>query len=172
MVQNHSNTVGKAAAKQHSPFTTAAGPLMRRTAPLSQARAEAFARCLAANKRFDARASVHETKAGSGRYYVAFLPAAPASQQAILAAYQQEQIDRAIDEMDGYSYEPIPAGVLVTTLPNRNGVRDTYHVQPDLLHCTCPHFEYRLKEAGVLCKHLVAAFARTTDPITDPITEE
>jgi hypothetical protein len=111
----------KVPQEKFSSFTTAAGPVQRRTAPMSRGRAEAFAKCLAANGRFAGAPTVHETKAGSGRWFVAFLPASEESQQAILATCQQEQIDRAIAEMDGYDYEePMPGTVLVTTTAHNN----------------------------------------------------
>ena len=151
--------------KQASRLTVAPGVACYRSANLTEKKAKAFAACLQGNKNF-ADATVHATRPGSALFYVAYLPANPERQADVLARYQQEQIDRAASEMDGYLYFVSPHRphlVSVTSLPDeKTQYRNTYEVNRIEHTCTCPHFKNRLAPVGALCKHLVAVFA--TDP--------
>lgn len=141
----------------HSKFTTVGGQVRFRTAPMPTARAESFARCLSANNRFAKAETVRSRRDGFAA--VAFVPAAEARQESVFLIYQQEQIDRAAEEGASYEFRAVTGGgVLVTTLPDERGQRDTYRVAVDL-SCECPHFQYRLAGSGVMCKHVIAAIA-------------
>lgn len=139
--------------------STRAGVVTFQSQAMTEKRAAAFAACLNANAKY-AQAAVRETAKGSGRFTVCFLPASADAQETLFAKFQQEQTDRAIAEMDGYDISLLPSGVAnVTTLPDKNGKRETYLVSADLTECSCPHFQYRLKAAGAFCKHICAVAA-------------
>lgn len=144
-------------------ITTKAGIVTRQTVPMSLGRANSFAKCLNANGYFS-QATVEPTSKGSNRYVVCYLPADPNKQESLVAGYQQEQVERAIIEMVGYTWENAGrGGQYVTTLPDpKTGQRDTWLVTAD--SCTCPHFQYRLKSTGCLCKHIVAFHAMGFGP--------
>lgn len=149
----------------YSRLTTAAGIASLRTVPMSQPKAEAFAECLKANP-YIAGVDVIETQPGSGRFYVAYLPADPRRQAEIHDQIHQENLDRAIEEYEGYDFEHVTGRIFrVTTLPDKKtGYRDTYTIDLEHQLCGiqsgnedgCPHFRYRLKRAALICKHVIA----------------
>lgn len=148
-----------------SALTTAAGIVTKRTRPMTEARAKAFAKCLAGNRHF-ADATVHRMSAGSKRFYVCYLPSNPERADDVFAAFIQLQAERAAAEMHLYDfkrYEGQGGGWLVKSLPDADMHRSTYHVTADG-ECNCPHYKYRLRKAAAPCKHIIAVASCCSEP--------
>ena len=118
----------------------------------SQARAEAFCRCLTANARFQA-ASVAQSNQGSG-WFVQYQPSS-ASRRADLYYQQYRQRElKAKTESPCYTFD------LCTTHPANPFYRclsvsgEVYDVTEKT--CSCPDWQHRGRKSGLPCKHIQA----------------
>ena len=64
--------------------------------------------------------------------------------------------------------DPLPESNFVKVDGNNGNV---YEVDLDNFNCTCPHFQYRLKECNTPCKHMEKVANQLTTPQLPPRTQ-
>jgi len=121
--------------------------LSYRSRLMTARRAEAFARCLRANRRFRA-VTVERSPlaAGPAAWLVRWHPVSPARCRDLRRRAQEQRAARA----PGLQVSGGPEWFTVTN-PETGAV---YYVTA--YSCTCPDFEYRCRESGLACKHIAA----------------
>lgn len=123
-----------------------------RTRLTDQGHAERFASCLRGNSRFtgvmvyESDRAKHETR----RWFVTFHPANPAALESLVSRVQSEQDRRAETQWFDYLVVRHESGRWFYVENLNSG--EVYECSPHG-SCNCPHSEYRLKGAGLRCKH-------------------
>ena len=123
-----------------------------RTKLIQRDQAERFAACLRANPLFtgvmvyESDRAKHETR----RWFVIWHPANPARLAELVAGVQSTQDDRATAQWENYLVVRADRGSWFHLLNFDSG--ETYEAHPDG-GCDCPHYEGRLRAAGIACKH-------------------
>lgn len=134
-----------------------------RTRPMSQDRAEQFARCLAANPRFEGVVVLGSRS--PGKSVVVYRPANLGRQAELLDDQQNTRAARADAEGGNYVFAANGDGrwwCLSTS-------GETYLVS--LSGCDCPDHTYRCGAAGLACKHMLALASNLGRQVTfAPVT--
>lgn len=128
------------------------GRVTYRTALFSlQARAQSFARCLQSNSRFE-RVLVHASATSkTPKWFVTFEPTSDTRKDAIHAGQQADRQARA--ESQEFIFWPDPDKVnCYWCFSVESG--ETYEVT--LGDCSCPDYQFRCKNCGIQCKHMLA----------------
>lgn len=118
-----------------------------RTKPMDPARANQFAKCLAAHPAFTA-VEVQSSRS-PGKAVVAYQPKSEQRLQAMRDTVQNQREERAASEGAGYVWLREPGFHWCMSLSG-----EVYEVTPH--SCTCADHVYRCKDAGLACKHQVA----------------
>ncbi len=146
--------------------TTIAGIVTYRTRkPLTEAKANAFARLVAANPRFLDSTVVRSKKVN--HFHVCFLPASIARIEIMLTA--EDNKDVAAQKRDGRRF-------VYSELSNKPGVFScagiTGNYETTLNYscsCTCPQYKYRRNSYGGECKHIKELRARKEAGLLQPV---
>lgn len=124
-----------------------------RTKLMDQARAEQFAKCLAANACFT-QVNVVESPRSAGKFFVAYLPTSE-DRQAELVQHQIEgRAQRAAQEGCDYVFckdEARGRTFHYCFNPKSGEVYETTRCS-----CSCPDFTFRGSKLGIPCKHMLA----------------
>jgi len=129
-----------------------------RTKLMTEAHAESFAAALRANAQWDG-VMVYESRRAKGerRHYVVYHPASAEARRAILTRQEGKRAVRAAAELDQYLIVPDEDGRFYWVQSTSGEV---YEVT--CFDCTCPDREFKARQAGISCKHMLALEIVTT----------
>lgn len=92
-----------------------------------------------------------------GQGFIIWQPSDEQERDNLYVSLMVKQASKAQAEMPGYTFTPIPGGIVVVTgLPHKDtGIPGVYMVEADL-RCNCEDFTWRCCSSGLLCKHGIA----------------
>ena len=112
------------------------------------ARAQAFAKCISANSRFESVLVHASTTAKTPKWFVTFLPTNSDRADALHQAQWDARANRAATEE--FLFWP-DCDVIGLWWCFSVASGETY--ETTIFGCTCPDYTYRCQKAGILCKH-------------------
>lgn len=122
-----------------------------RTQLMDRPQAEAFARCLKANPRFDGIFLAESARAKTARrWFVTYVPTSLERRSAILDRQQDARARRAQEQGARYEFVLDSSGRWSWCLNRETG--EVYETTES--DCNCPDHHYRCRPAGILCKHV------------------
>jgi hypothetical protein len=129
-----------------------------RTSLLTQAVAQAFARCVEANTGLFTNVWVERDQQAQGEkcWRVSYEPANEERAQEMRERWMRERVRRAMAEGPGYLWHYEERDGRSWWEVDTPSKLSPYNVRPDGGHCSCPDATARMAPAGLSCKHMIA----------------